>query len=264
MRIICIGAHPDDCELKFGGTAAKLAIAGQFVKFLSVTNGAGGHHEKFGPPLVEIRRREAEQAAQRLGTAEAQVLNAPDGALQPDGETRGEIIRQIRNCQAEVVLSHRGCDYHPDHRYTSQLVQDAAYMVLVPAVCPDTPPLEKNPVFLHLEDYFQQPNPFQADIAVSIDDVWCTRIFAMDAHVSQFYEWLPWLDGRSHEVPQDAEDRRKWLSETCTKPIRPSVRTALTARYGAKADHIRHAEAFQVCEYGRQPSPAELDEIFPR
>ncbi|MCU1260372.1 MAG: LmbE family protein, partial [Bryobacterales bacterium] len=96
MRIICIGAHPDDCELKFGGTAAKLAIARQ--------------HEKFGPPLVEIRRRETEQAAQRLGIAEAQVLNAPDGALQPDGETRGEIIRQIRNCQAEVVLSHRGCD----------------------------------------------------------------------------------------------------------------------------------------------------------
>jgi LmbE family N-acetylglucosaminyl deacetylase len=264
LRIICIGAHPDDCEIKFGGTAAKLVAAGHAVKFVSVTNGAAGHHQKFGPTLVEIRRQEAELAAQRLGIAETAVLNTQDGELQADIETRAEIIRQIRNWQADVVLSHRTCDYHPDHRYTSQLVQDAAYLVLVPAICPDSPPLKKNPLFLFLEDDFQLPIPFQPDIAVDIDSVWQTKILAMDAHVSQFYEWLPWIAGKSQEVSQDFEGRRKWLSDTWSKPIRPLVRAALKNRYGVKAESIVHAEAFQVCEYGRQPSQAELDELFPR
>lgn len=264
MRILCIGAHPDDCEIEFGGTAAKLVSAGHAVKFVSVTNGAAGHHQKFGAKLVEIRRQEAEQAAQRLGISETVVLNTQDGALLPDLETRAEIIRQIRNWRADMILSHRACDYHPDHRYTSQLVQDAAYLVLVPAICPDSPPLRKNPVFLFLEDDFQLPIPFRPDIAVDIDSVWQTKILAMDAHVSQFYEWLPWIAGTSQGVPQDLEARRKWLSETRAKPIRPLVRSALHTRYGSKAESIVHAEAFQVCEYGRQPSHAELDELFPR
>jgi LmbE family N-acetylglucosaminyl deacetylase len=264
LRLICIGAHPDDCEIKFGGTAAMLASAGHAVKFVSVTNGAAGHHEKFGPELVEIRRREADLAAQRLGIAEAAVLNMQDGELQADIETRVEIIRQIRNWRADVVLSHRACDYHPDHRYSSQLVQDAAYLVLVPSICSDSPPLKKNPLFLFLEDDFQLPIPFQPDIAVDIDNVWQSKILGMDAHVSQFYEWLPWIAGKSQEVPQDVEGRRRWLSETWSKPIRPLVREALKARYGAKAESIVHAEAFQVCEYGRQPSQTELDELFPR
>jgi hypothetical protein len=143
-------------------------------------------------------------------------------------------------------------------------VQDAAYLVLVPAICPDSPPLKKNPLFLFLEDDFQLPIPFQPDIAVDIDSVWQTKILAMDAHVSQFYEWLPWIAGKSQEVSQDFEGRRKWLSDTWSKPIRPLVRAALKNRYGVKAESIVHAEAFQVCEYGRQPSQAELDELFPR
>ena len=264
MRIICIGAHPDDCEIAFAGTAAKFTAAGHAVKFASVTNGAAGHHTKFGPQLVEIRRREAEQAAQRLGIAESVVLNAPDGMLQPTIEMRAEVIRQIRNWRADVVLSHRAWDYHPDHRYTSQLVLDAAYLVLVPAVCPDAAPLEKNPVFLFLEDDFQLPVPFRPDVAVNIDDVWDRKVSALDAHVSQFYEWLPWVARKSRDVPSDAESRRNWISETRTRPIGPLVRAALEARYGSKGDAIRHAEAFQLCEYGRQPSPAELDELFPR
>jgi LmbE family N-acetylglucosaminyl deacetylase len=264
LRIICIGAHPDDCEIKFGGTAAKFAAAGHAVKFVSVTNGAGGHYEKFGSGLVEIRRREAAEAARRLGIAEAFIVGKPDGGLQPDLDARGDIIRQIRGWQADMVLSHRMCDYHPDHRYTGQLVQDAAYMVLVPGICPDTPPLKKNPIVLHLEDDFQLPNPHQADVVVDIDDSWQTKVLGMDAHVSQFYEWLPWVDGKSNEVPRDADERRKWLSETWAKPIGPAVRTALVARYGEKGRAVKHAEAFQLCEYGRQPSKAELDNILPR
>jgi LmbE family N-acetylglucosaminyl deacetylase len=264
LRIICIGAHPDDCEIEFAGTAAKFVAGGHAVKFVSVTNGASGHQVKFGPEIVETRRHEANEGGKRLGVSEVTVLNAPDGALQPTVEMRTEVIRLIRKWKADLVISHRAWDYHPDHRYASQLVQDAAYMVLVPAVCPDTPPLEKNPVFLYLEDRFQLPVPFKPDIAVDVDDVWDKKVSSMDAHVSQFYEWLPWVARELHEVPADAGERLKWLSRTRSEQIKPTVRAALNTRYGAKADQITHAESFQLCEYGRQPTPAELDELFPR
>lgn len=264
MRVICFGAHPDDCEIKFGGTAAKFAAAGHAVKFVVMTNGAGGHQEKFGPALVEIRRRESIEAAKRLGIAENHNLGRPDGGLQPDLDTRSEVIRQIRGWNADVVLSPRMNDYHPDHRYAAQLVQDAAYMVVVPGICPDTPPLRKNPAIFYLEDDFQLPDPLRPDVVVAIDDSWDKKVLGMDAHASQFYEWLPWVAGTSKDVPQDAELRRKWLAETWKHPINNAVRDALAARYGEKGRSVEHAEAFQLCEYGRQVSKAELYEIFPR
>jgi LmbE family N-acetylglucosaminyl deacetylase len=264
LRIICIGAHPDDCEIKFGGTATKLAAAGHAVRFVSVTDGAAGHHQMSGTKLAERRRQESKLAAERLGVAEAVNLGFPDGGLQPDLTAREAVIAQIRSWQADIVLSPRLWDYHPDHRYTAQLVQDAAYMVVVPSVCPGTPALRKNPTFMYLEDDFKFPTPFLPDVAVDIDDVWQKKVLGMDAHVSQFYEWLAFVDGKSEEVPQEAEARRKWLGEAWAKPITPAVRAALEKRYGAKASLIRHAESFQLCEYGRQPSVAELSEIFPR
>lgn len=264
MRIICFGAHPDDFEIKFAGTAAKFVAGGHAVKSVVLTDGAGGHQKKFGPELVEIRRCEAAEAAKRLGIAETRNLGRPDGNLQPDLETRGEVIRQIRGWQADVVLSPRPNDYHPDHRYTAQLVQDAAYMVVVPGICPDTPALRKNPLILHLEDDFRLPNPLRPDVVVDIDDVWRTKVLAMDAHVSQFYEWLPYVDGILKDVPQGVEERRSWLSQTRTHPINDAVRAALAARYGEKGRNVKHAEAFQLCEYGRQATKAELNEIFPR
>jgi hypothetical protein len=77
-------------------------------------------------------------------------------------------------------------------------------MVVVPNVAPDTPALRRNPVFMYFQDGFQKPNPFSPDIAVSIDDVIEKKIDMMDAHVSQMYEWLPWVDGKLDTVPRDA------------------------------------------------------------
>jgi LmbE family N-acetylglucosaminyl deacetylase len=265
VRIICIGAHPDDCEIEFAGTAVKLAAAGHAVRLLAVTDGSAGHHVHERQELSEIRRREAAEAARRLGVASADVLNYRDGELLATLEPRHEIVRQIRRWEADVVLTHRPWDYHPDHRYTAQLVQDSAYLVVVPHVCPVTPALKRNPVFIYLEDRFESPAPFRPDIAVDIDDVWDLKIDALDAHASQFYEWLPWVDGLLDTVPCDESERREWLEETWDRPLSPCVQAALSRRYGpGRAREVRHAEAFEVCEYGRQPSPEELEEMFPR
>jgi len=264
LRFICIGAHPDDCEIGFGGAAVKLAAQGRAVKFLTVTNGDAGHHKRGGPELASIRAEEMRESARRLGIAASEALPNHDGELLPSLEIRRQIVTRIRDWQADVVLTHRPVDYHPDHRYTAQLVQDSAYLVLVPNICPEIPPLERNPIYLYLEDSFERPVTFRPDVAVAIDDVWERKIAAMDAHVSQFYEWLPWIDRELDRVPPDPARRPEWLSQKWTRPVSPAARETLIRRYGSKAgSEIRRAESFELCEYGTRPSPEELNRIFP-
>ena len=263
IRVIAIGAHPDDGDYYAAGAAARWAARGHAVKFVSLTNGDAGHHSEGGGALGKRRRAEAEEAGRRLGVAEYEILDYHDGELLPTLEARGQVIRRIRQWNADLVLTHRPNDYHADHRYTGVLVADAAFLVTVPNICPDTAPLRKNPVFLYFQDDFQMPVPFRPDIAVAIDEVWEKKIEALDAHVSQFYEWLPWLDGKLSEVPEDPEERKSWLARGHRRAVTPAVRAALEKWYGAeKASQVRHAEAFEICEYGRQPSEAELRRFF--
>ena len=170
LRIITFGAHPDDCELVAGGVAAKWAALGHKFKCVSVTNGDIGHAVIAGGPLALRRRAESRRAAQILGI-ETEVLDNHDGELMVTLENRRKIARLIRDWQADIVISHRPNDYHPDHRYTGVLVMDAAYMVQVPFFTPEIPPLTRNPVFLFSEDQFQKPNPFSGDIVGCIEDV---------------------------------------------------------------------------------------------
>src|SRR5258708_35314018 len=208
IRVIAFGAHPDDCDIRAAGTAAKFAQMGHLVKFVSVTNGDAGHQTEGGGALAKRRRLEAKESARRLGI-EYEVLDNHDGELLPSLDVRLQVIRRIRQWNADIVLPPRPNDYHPDHRYPHVLVQDAAYMVVVPNVAPDTPPLRKNPVFLYFEDGFQRPNPFRPDVAVAIDDVLELKFAALDAHVSQVYEWLPWVDAKFDHVAKELTVRNK-------------------------------------------------------
>lgn len=265
LRVIAIGAHPDDCDIRIGGTAARMAKAGHAVKFLSVTNGDAGHHEMGGGILARRRYAETQESARRLGIAEYEVLDNHDGELVPSLEVRRQIIRAIREWNADIVLGPRPNDYHPDHRYTGMLVQDAAYMVVVPNLVSDAPALRKNPIFMYFEDRFQKPAPFRPDVVVAIDDVWDMKVSALDAHVSQLYEWLPWVAGRLADVPTGAAERKQWLTKSRSPRITDDVRAALVKRYGAeKARQIRYAEAFELTEYGSQPSLEALNKLFPK
>lgn len=263
LRIIAFGAHPDDCDIRAAGTAALFAQMGHKVKFVAVTNGDAGHQSEGGGALARRRRAEAQESGRRLGI-EYDVLDNHDGELLPSLDVRHQIIRKIRQWNADVVLAPRPNDYHPDHRYTGVLVQDAAYMVVVPNVTPDTPALKKNPVFLYYEDHFQKPAPFRPDIAVGIDGVYQKKIDALDAHVSQVYEWLPWVDGDYDNVPKDPAARKSWLTRRRERPVPPAVRASLEKWYGPdKAAQVKHYEAFEICEYGKQPKDADIRRLFP-
>src|SRR5260370_21711912 len=125
VRVIAFGAHPDDCDLKAGGLAAKFAALGHKVKFVSLTNGDAGHQSECGGQLAMRRRAEAQEAARRIGI-EYHVLANPDGRLVRTLDVREQVIREIRQWKADIVIGPRPNDYHPDHRYTGVLVQDAS------------------------------------------------------------------------------------------------------------------------------------------
>ncbi len=263
LNIIAFGAHPDDCDIRAGGTAAKWAAAGHKVRFVSVTSGDAGHQSQGGGALAARRRAEAKEAGRRIGV-DYITLDNHDGELVPELKVREQIIRLIRDWKADLVLGPRPNDYHPDHRYTGVLLSDAAFMVTVPNICPDTPALRRNPVFMLFEDNFQKPMPFSPDVVVSIDDVAAKKLDMIDAHVSQVYEWLPWLNGGLDQVPKDAGARRAWLGQQRQFRVGPAVRAALVKKYGAEiGGKVQAAEAFEISEYGRRPDEAEIKRLFP-
>jgi LmbE family N-acetylglucosaminyl deacetylase len=268
LRIIAFGAHPDDAEFQIGGCAIKWAQLGHKVKLVSVTNGDIGHWKMAGGPLAKRRTAESKEAAKRMGV-ESLVLDIHDGEIMPTLDNRKTIARLIREWQADLVFTHRPHDYHPDHRNAGLLIRDAAFMVRVPFYVPDTPPVKSNPVFMYFPDRFTRPYPFQADIAVSIDDVFDKKIHALDALESQVYEGG--ASGSALIMRQrkanDPVARLEILKASWTGRngrIADRFRDSLTKWYGSeRGKAVKTAEAFEICEYGRRPGQAELKELFP-
>jgi len=267
LHIIAFGAHPDDCEIRAGGVAAMWAAKGDKVKFVSTTNGDIGHWKMAGGPLAQRRNAEVQRAAKILGI-ETEVLDNHDGELMPTLENRKTITRLIRMQKADVVLAPRTNDYHPDHRYTGVLVQDAAFMVICPFFCPDVPHLQSNPVFLYYSDRFQKPNPFEPDVVVSIDSVIDQKLDALVQLESQFVEGC--VSGNESMIPKNeaeraaAHERVRNSFRQQFKATADRYRDKLIELYGPeRGKKVQYAEAFEVCEYGRQPSASDLREIFP-
>ena len=268
LRIIAFGAHPDDAEFQLGGCAIKWAQLGHKVKLVSVTNGDIGHWKIAGGPLAKRRTAESKEAAKRMGV-ESLVLDIHDGEIMPTLANRKTIARLIREWQADLVFTHRPHDYHPDHRNAGLLIRDAAFMVGVPVYVPDTPPVKRNPVFMYFPDRFTRPYPFQADIAISIDDVFGKKVHALDALESQVYEGG--ANGSAQTLIQrkahDPVARKEILKASWTGRngrIADLFRESLVKWYGPeKGKAVKTAEAFEVCEYGRRPSEAELKILFP-
>jgi len=268
MRVICFGAHPDDNEFRAGGVASMWAAQGHHVKFVSCTNGDIGHWGTAGGPLAQRRTAEVERCAKIFGI-ETEVLDIHDGEIMPTLENRRTIVRLIREWRADIVMCPRPNDYHPDHRYTSILVQDAGYMVTVPFFCPDVPYLKRNPVFLYYEDRFQKPNPFEADIAVGIDSVIKKKLDAAIALASQTLEGG--CNGDENLYPENDPAKRKAREKEVRQNFdrrfastADKFRKELAGWYGQEqADKIKYAEAFEICEYGRRPSKQEIRNMFP-
>jgi len=266
LRILAIGAHPDDADIKAGGTAAQWCARGHVVKLVSLTNGQAGHHTMPGPQLAQRRRAEAQASAATIG-ATYEVLDHPDGQLDDRLEYRHELIRLIRAFRPDLVLAHRSTDYHPDHRFAGLLVQDASYLVTVPAVCPESPHLTRSPVIMYFSDAFKKPCRFEPHVVVDIGDVFDRLVGMLHCHQSQFYEWLPYNAGQADQVPAGDDARRRWLGERMRRRIRPLAdrhRDQVVRTYGPeRGPLVRYIEAFEVSEYGAPLDAAARARLFP-
>jgi N-acetylglucosamine malate deacetylase 1 len=266
LRVLVIGAHPDDCEFRVGGLAAKYRKLGHDVKFVSATNGDTGHYEIGAAQLAKRRNNETKSACAMLGI-ENEVLDIHNNGLEADIATREIFIRVIREYRPDIIITHRLNDYHPDHRRTSMLVQDSSYAIRIPNVCPLTPFLTYTPVILYMQDSFQKPTPFTPDVVVDIDDVIDTKVQMLNFHESQVYEWLPWMDGVLDQVPADKEERIKWLKERLFLRegyVAGRFLDKLSELYGeGHAKDIICAEAFELSEYGAKMPKEKISYYFP-
>jgi len=268
LNIIVFGAHPDDAEYRGAGVAMKWARQGHHVKFVSATNGDIGHWQMAGGPLAQRRKKEVQEVDRRLGVTN-EVLDIHDGEILPTIENRRTFTRLIREWHADIVISNRPNDYHPDHRYTAVLVQDSAYMVTVPFFDPDIAFLKRNPLFLYSADNFQKPNPFHADIAVAIDDVIEPTLDALLVMESQIHEGG--ANGYEGLFPQ-TEPGRQQRRDQVRKELAGryagyanTYREALIRNYGEeRGREVKYAQAFEICEYGRRVNADDLKSIFPR
>ena len=283
IRAMMIGAHPDDCDFRAGGLALKYARAGHKVKFLAMCNGEGGHHEMKPEEISKRRIAETQKVAEFAGIEYDVWADVPDCNLFADLETRKRLVREIRKFNPDIIFCSRPNDYHADHRNAAILVQDAAYLLIVPNYCPEVPAMKKNPVVLYFYDHFQNP-PFKADIAVDIDDVIDDKFKMLAFQESQLFEWLPFTKGTLTSVPKDPEERLEWLHEPRIprdgtpvdlemlnknligaqseyREAKPAVihRDTLVKRYGDKGNKVLFAEVFGISEYG---APYD-DELIP-
>ena len=282
LKVMMVGAHPDDCDIRCGGLALKYARAGHKVKFLAMCNGNGGHHV-LSPDEIAKRRRGESLAVAKFAGIEYDVWeDSPDCELYADLKTRARLVKAIREFAPDILFCSRSNDYHADHRNASILVQDASYLLTVPHYCADAPAMRKMPTIMHFYDHFQEP-VFKPTVLVRIDDVVEDKFKMLSLHESQMFEWLPYTKGVLDQVPKTPEERLEWLheprlpkdkvmdkeileknligtqSEYKEAKVAVLYRDKLIERYGKEGETIFFAEAFSVCEYGAPYN----DELIP-
>jgi N-acetylglucosamine malate deacetylase 1 len=266
LRVIAFGAHPDDAELKFAGTGALFAAQGAKVKLVALTNGDVGHFSMAGGPLAQRRKAEVEACHKMLGV-DTDVLDIHDGELMPDLETRKKVANLIREWQADIVLSHRPWDYHPDHRAVGKLAEDAAVVVAAPYFAPYTPPTKGNPIFLFYSDNFKKPYPFDPILAVGFDDVAQKKWDCISSLPSQFGDADSWQARYGRNVPTDEAGRKAYLIEGVKQrsaDVANQYRNLLVQLYGEqKGRAIKYAEAFELNQYGTNATQDQLKGMFP-
>ena len=265
-RLLILGAHPDDAEFSGGGIASLYRQMGRTVKMVSVTNGAVGHYERPANELIPMRRSEAAEAGRVIG-ATYDTWDFPDGRLEPTLEVRHRIIREVREFKPDLVLTHRTCDYHPDHRAVGQCVQDAVYLATVPRILPEVPAITKSPVIAYLPDLFTRPTPLRADVVLDITAQVDQIVAMLACQRSQVFEWLAYEEGILDTIPSEEDARIDWLRGWYLKHITPRrdrFQPDVSRLFGEdRSREIQFVEVFELSEYGELPSASLCGELFP-
>ncbi len=268
LRVLIIGAHPDDPDITSGGLALKYVKAGATVKMVAMCNGDKGHMTMNPSALAARRYQEAQRSKEILGVREYRILNHHDGELEVTLDMRREVTRIIREFAPHLVFTHRTCDYHVDHRAVGTLVMDAAYLLGVPLWCPEVSIPEVKPAIYFMRDGFRYPAELRPDIVLDIGMEMDRLLTALCAHESQFFEWLVFDKRIAEPVPAELAGRKAFIDKYWMVPRKcydaDRFRFRLETVYGKeRASQIHYVEAYELSEYGYQPSEEEVRQLFP-
>lgn len=266
-RIMVIGGHPDDADIICGCTAAKLVKKGCRVKFVAACNGDLGHHRHDRETVAAIRRRETLDAAKVLGLDSYDIYGFGDARCPNTIEAREMVARKIQEFEPDIIMTHRDCDYHVDHRAIGTLVKDCGYMLGCPHWIEGSKPLRRRPLILLMSDVFTVPRVMRPDILVDADPYLGTWADALDCQVSQFYEWLAWDKGVEDEVKAigdrkaNVERRNAYLMKYWgNRKTNDAKRFASAWREQYPGKPVpQTVESFEVSEYGRPPIEEDFD-----
>jgi len=132
MRVLAIGAHPDDIEIECGGTLQKCVKRGDEVFACHLSDGDLGHMVIMPEELGKIRCKEAEEAG-KVGGYHVIYGGFHDLDIYPENkEARDKVVEIIRTVKPDLILTHYSQDYMSDHTATSKLVFDASFAATVP------------------------------------------------------------------------------------------------------------------------------------
>ena len=150
MRVLAVGAHPDDIEVLCAGTLARYAKEGHHVTMAYVMNGNMGHMVIPADELAEIRREEARRAAEVIG-ADFIWMGIDDELIVDDIPTRMKFVEMVRQARPDVVLTHYPEDYIMGHRRTSSLVFEGTFLASVPHAETESPVHDRVPPIFHMD-----------------------------------------------------------------------------------------------------------------
>ena len=123
MKILAIGAHPDDIEIFMYGFLSVCKNRGDEIDLIIATDGAAGSVLS-NVNLAEIRKKETALALKDIGNPV--FLGFPDGKLSDFNETKDALRKKMIKSKPDLILTHAPEDYHPDHRALSAFVKSSA------------------------------------------------------------------------------------------------------------------------------------------
>lgn len=192
LDILAIAAHPDDVELSASGTILKSIAQGKKVGIIDITSGQLGSR---GTP--ELRKKEAQKAAEILGLEARENLELQDGFFRNDKEHQYRIIEMIRKYRPKIVLTNASEDRHPDHGRAGNLVSEACFYSGLRALKTtldhsDQEHWRPQAVYHFIQDRYLKP-----DFVMDISGFFQQKMEAVKAFSSQFF-----VNENSHEGPQ--------------------------------------------------------------
>ena len=232
MRVLAVGAHPDDLEILCAGTLARFVREGHSVVMAHACRGDKGHGQIAYAALSGIRDREAQEAAAVVG-ADPLALAFLDCELYADNVSVRPFVDLIRRTRPDLIITHHPDDYHSDHRAVSRLVVDASFSAGLAYYVTDLPAVEVTPSIYFMDtlagiDFAPQE---YVDITGTID----VKLAAMRSHESQV----------------------AWLREHHATDIEDFIRTV--AHFRGLQCGVQYAEGFQrLRAWGRLGTSREL------